>query len=104
MLSASSAENFDVIGRSNVARRYKYKVSGIVLNRIKADKLRTGVGSRALLHGLGHMCPQGLSADMIDRWISGRTEKANWEHVDWVLKRYASLPTKLKIQGTRIAQ
>ncbi|MEO9919456.1 MAG: hypothetical protein ABJF89_10235 [Parasphingorhabdus sp.] len=41
---------------------------------------------------------------MIDRWISGRTEKANWEHVDWVLKRYASLPTKLKIQGTRIAQ
>lgn len=88
------SKNFSAIEESSVTKRYKYKIGNEVLDRIKAEKMRTGTGARGLLHAMHHIYPPELSGDMINNWISGRTKKAYWEHVNWVLERYAILPTK----------
>ncbi|MEP3225710.1 MAG: hypothetical protein ABJO01_07035 [Parasphingorhabdus sp.] len=84
----------ETVEMAPATKRFKYQINADDLNRIEAEKRRTGKGSRGLLHAMHHAYPPELSADMIDNWMSGRTKKAYWEHVHWVLERYAILPTK----------
>ncbi len=83
----------NIIQQNSFIKRYKYTVDPDALDQIRAEKKRTGVGTSKLVRSNFHICPPELSADMIDNWLSGRTSKAYWEHVNWVLERYSALPT-----------
>lgn len=83
------------LSQSSQIKRFKYKISRDILERIKAEKRRTGARPSSLIRALFHCSPPELSADMIDNWVNGRTKKAYWEHVNWVLEQYAALPNKL---------
>ncbi|MCK6417683.1 MAG: DEAD/DEAH box helicase family protein [Alphaproteobacteria bacterium] len=53
---------------------------------------RTGVGSKTLLQAKD--VPEGLTANMIDRWRNGTVTTADPVRWNWVMARYESLPDK----------
>ena len=81
-------------------RRYRYEIEIDTLQRIREEKQRTGTSPIALLRSLFHCSPPELSADMINNWVTGRTRKAYWEHVNWVLEQYSRLPDRLSPQDS----
>lgn len=83
------------IPQNGQTKRYKYEIGIDILKRIKAEKQRTGISPISLLRSLFHCCPPELSADMINNWVAGRTKRAYWEHVNWVLEQYSAIPDKL---------
>ncbi|MEP2987859.1 MAG: hypothetical protein ABJN65_18030 [Parasphingorhabdus sp.] len=83
----------NVIIQNSATKRYKYKIEPELLEQIKLEKERTGISASRLLRSHYHLCPPELSADMIGNWLSGRTTKAYWEHVNWVLERYTAIPS-----------
>jgi len=81
--------------------------------KLKADKGRTGVSARILMRGRRGEYPDGLRANMVDGWMSGRTATAKREHLDWVLQAWADYeppppplddrPEKLRLTETHLA-
>ena len=57
--------------------------------------------------------PDGLTADMVGRWMSGRTSSAKKAHIDWVVRAWsdyrppakedAGTPEKLKLTAADFA-
>jgi hypothetical protein len=74
-------------------KRYRYEIDENVISKIKAERLRTGMGSRSIMRGMRSYTPKELSAEQIDRWLSGKTKKAYYENFTWVLERYSDLPS-----------
>ena len=87
----------NIVEQSTATKRYKYEIDRETLELIKSEKRRTGKGPAKLIRDAFHISPPELSAEIVNNWISGRTKKAYWEHVDWVLARYAKLPNKVPI-------
>ncbi len=63
-----------------------------VLEKIQEQKIRTGIGTMALLHDTKNDRPQGLTAGIIDGWLKGLSKSARQDHLNYVLEKYKSLP------------
>jgi len=68
-------------------------ITADLLEKLKAERERTGVTPSALLRHCGSPPPDGLSLHMPGAWLRGTTKAANPKHVVWVLEAYASLPS-----------
>ena len=70
---------------------------------MQSHKRRTGVGERALLRDASDK-PDGLSYDVILRWLNGKATTAREDHLDYVLKRWENadrwLPLTQEIVAT----
>ena len=69
-----------------------------ILDKIRAEKKRTGIGAQRLLDMFEDI-PDGLNSTIVDVWTSRedtdqRVKTARKDHIDYVLKRWAELPDK----------
>lgn len=69
-------------------------ITAELLEKLKAERERTGVGPTALLRGTASdpERPPTLKGIMITNWLSGTAKSARPGHVFYVLKRWAALP------------
>ena len=76
---------------------YPVHISKKNLDQLRSHAERTGVGGRSaiLLRGQKNI-PEGLTANIIGHWFTGRAEIALPEHINYVLNRYRALPDKPK--------
>lgn len=61
-----------------------------IRRKLRAERLRTGIGSRALMAERRDI-PDGLIASHVSRWANGIIKTAPAEHVEYVLKLWAAL-------------
>ena len=68
----------------------RIEITDEIRAKLEAEKERSGIGVRQLMRGRRGEYPEGLRADMVDGWIAGRTATARRDHLDWVLRAWAS--------------
>ena len=78
---------------SDDMKAQRHPITADYLDRLRAEKERTGFAQWALLNG-ADIVPEGLSSRMIGYWLSGQTKTATREHLDFVLDQWARLPDK----------
>jgi len=71
-----------------MTKRIRIKITPKIIEQLRYEKNRTGLGGRALLNGKRGEYPEGLSGIMIDTWRYGTTRSAKHEHLEWVLEAY----------------
>lgn len=69
-------------------------ITAELLQKLKAERKRTGVGPTALLRGTAGDPdrPSTLKGIMITNWLSGTAKSARPGHVAYVLRRWEALP------------
>ncbi len=71
----------------------RVEITPEIIHTIFHNSLKVGRTYRALLSAMPEI-PEGLSAEMIARWVSGGTLTARKDHLDAVLDILSSLPPK----------
>lgn len=60
---------------------------------------RTGVGAMQLLRGMRDK-PAGLTAPVVGNWLNGKAQTAVPAHVDYMLAKWSTLPSNIRIALT----
>lgn len=72
--------------------RDRVPITGDYLAQLQLHRTRSGVGPTKLLALAGGV-PDGLSVAMLRNWINGKIGTARRDHLQFVLERWAALPT-----------
>lgn len=70
----------------------RLQITQELLETLRMHKARTGIGASALLRNTRQERPKGLTATLINSWLENRTKSARQNHLEYVLKRWESLP------------
>lgn len=70
----------------------KIKIPEGFLQKLEEEKLRTGYGALKLFRGRKNI-PVGLNSGIINTWLSRSVESARPSHMEYVLQKYAELPS-----------
>lgn len=90
---AARKDHLDYVLKRWAQARVAMPLDATLRRTLRAHIARTGVGSIALLRGARDM-PEGLTPARIESWIHGTAKTALREHVDYVLRRWESLPPR----------
>lgn len=66
-------------------------ISDIFRQKLHAERKRTGVSSAGLLKGASNP-PDGLTANVINSWLTRGAKTARKDHMDWVIATYSEIP------------
>lgn len=70
----------------------KIKITEEIIAHIRSEIERTGCGPTLLLRGQRTKKPEGLSSDVITRWLNGNSKTGYAAHLDFVLALWEALP------------
>ncbi len=79
---------------SKDGKKKKYRrvtISSETLDTLRREKARTGVGEYKLLRE-ARDAPEGLTHELVNAWLSGRIATARQVYLNYMLKRWRSLP------------
>lgn len=88
----SSAHSAKRPNPSPTGRHDHIPITPETLERLHKERKRTGVGAAKLMRE-ARSAPNGLNEYMIGAWFRGQTKTALAEHLQWVLREYASRKT-----------
>lgn len=74
-------------------------ISDIFRQKLHTERKRTGVSSAGLLIEASDP-PDGLTANIINSWLTGRAKTARKDHMDWVIATYRRAPNKDERQSS----
>lgn len=72
-------------------------ISDIFRQKLYAERKRTGLSSAKLLKGASDT-PEGLTANVINSWLTRGAKTARKDHMDWVIVAYSEIPDSCERQ------
>lgn len=86
------------------AAKGRIKIPDSVRRMLEREQERTGLGAHGLLKGTRESRPEGLSGQVVNGWLTGKTRTAKPGHLEYVLKLWMERPDCIELTPERLRE